>query len=216
MNLLNKSAMHPLAKVLLYGLWISLVGTLPLGTLNITSMQISLQETYLQAIYFILGILLVEIIYVRITLLGIEKTINNQKLKTILKTISIIIMLLMTYSCFKIASENTAIPKNAFLNINIHRFLLGAFMSAVNPFQFPFWIGWSAILFEKKVLIKSNSYYNFYIIGIGIGTLLGNLLFVLLGHFIKDSYVTFNRSINFGLGIFYLISIYLLLRKKTS
>ena len=53
-----------LLRVLVTGLFISFLGTLPLGTLNLAAMQISISDGIRPALYFALGALLVEIIYV--------------------------------------------------------------------------------------------------------------------------------------------------------
>ena len=50
------------------GLFISFLGALPMGTLNISSMQIAITDGYYPAVLFALGALLVEMIYVRMTL----------------------------------------------------------------------------------------------------------------------------------------------------
>ena len=74
--------------------------------------------------------------------------------------------------------------KNVILHNNINRFLLGMMLSAISPMQIPFWFGWSTILFTKNILKPENSYYNIYIIGIGLGTLLGNFVFIFGGKWI--------------------------------
>ena len=51
---------------------VSFLGSLPLGTLNVAAMQISVQENITNAIYFSLGSLLTEMLYVRISLVGIN------------------------------------------------------------------------------------------------------------------------------------------------
>lgn len=58
-----------LARLFFGGMFISLLGTL---TLNVTAMQISLQEGVRNAMYFSVGTLLTEMIYVRISLIGIN------------------------------------------------------------------------------------------------------------------------------------------------
>ncbi len=67
-----------LVKVFFWGMMVSFLGSLPLGTLNVAAMQISVQESITNAIYFSLGSLLVEMIYVRISLVGIN-WIRKQK-----------------------------------------------------------------------------------------------------------------------------------------
>ena len=59
-------------------------------------------------------------------------------------------------------------------------------LSAISPMQIPFWFGWSTILFTKNILKPENSYYNIYIIGIGLGTLLGNFVFIFGGKWIMQ------------------------------
>ena len=61
-----------LIKVFLWGMIVSFLGTLPLGTLNVAAMQISVQENITNAIYFSLGSLSTEMVYVRISLVGIN------------------------------------------------------------------------------------------------------------------------------------------------
>jgi hypothetical protein len=76
--------------------------------------------------------------------------------------------------------------KNVILHNNINRFLLGVMLSAISPMQIPFWFGWSTVLFAKNILLPKNSYYNIYIIGIGLGTLLGNFVFIFGGKWIVE------------------------------
>ena len=64
--------MHPLAKIFITGMLISFLGSLPLGTLNVAAMQIAITEGYTKAILFSLGSLLVEMVYVRLSLVGMD------------------------------------------------------------------------------------------------------------------------------------------------
>src|SRR6218665_888015 len=64
--------MPKILRIFCWGLVISFLGSLPLGTLNIAAMQIGIQESLKDAIYFSFGSLLVEMIYVRISLVGID------------------------------------------------------------------------------------------------------------------------------------------------
>jgi len=68
------------AKVFFWGMIISFLGTLPLSTLNVAAMQISSQEGIAKAMYFSLGTLLTEMIYVRISLVGINRILRQKKL----------------------------------------------------------------------------------------------------------------------------------------
>ncbi len=175
--------MHPLLKIFFTGMFISFLGSLPLGTLNVAAMQLSISDGYTQAILFSLGSLLVEMIYVRISLVGIDWIRKQQKIFKILEWVTLAIVLALAVSSFYAALHPTT-EKNIILSSTLPRFILGAMMCALNPVQIPFWFGWSTVLFTKKVLLPRNDNYNSYILGIGIGTFIGNCVFIFGGQLI--------------------------------
>ena len=150
-------------------------------------MQIGIQESVRHAIEFSLGSLLVEMVYVRISLVGIDWVRKQVRLMKIMEWITLGIILALAIGSFIAATRHGGTAKNVILNNNMHRFLLGAFMCAINPVQIPFWFGWSTVLFTKKILQPVRSQYNSYIIGIGIGTLLGNCVFIFGGNWMVKS-----------------------------
>lgn len=174
-----------LLRILFTGMLISFLGTLPLGTLNIASMQIAVSDGIRPALYFVLGILIVEVVYVRVSLVAITWVAKQKKLFRRLEWATVLIIVALAISSF-VAASSPVIHKNILLSNSIHRFWLGVIMSAVNPVQVPFWFGWSTVLFTKKVLEQKNSHYNAYIAGIGLGTLTGNFVFILGGRFMVD------------------------------
>lgn len=188
-----------LTKVFFWGLMVSFLGTLPLGTLNVAAMQISVQESILHGVYFALGALLVEMIYVRISLVGINWVSKRKQIFKWMEWIAVVIVLALAIGSFVAAMQPQA-SKNVLLNNNIHRFFLGIFISAINPVQIPFWFGWSTVLFAKKILIPKNSYYNLYIVGIGLGTLLGNCVFIFGGKVIVQKLNTNQSLLNWIIG----------------
>ncbi|HZW64533.1 MAG TPA: LysE family transporter [Hanamia sp.] len=173
----------PLIKVFFWGLLVSFLGSLPLGTLNVAAMQISVQESVHNAILFALGSLTVEMIYVRISLVGINWVRKQKKLFRYMEWLTVAIVLALAIGSFAAAMKPHP-AKNVVLNNNINRYALGVMLSAINPVQIPFWFGWSTVLFTKNILTPKNSFYNLYIVGIGIGTLLGNFVFIFGGKWI--------------------------------
>jgi len=173
----------PLIKVFFWGLLVSFLGSLPLGTLNVAAMQISVQESVHNAILFALGSLTVEMIYVRISLVGINWVRKQKKLFRYMEWLTVAIVLALAIGSFAAAMKPHP-AKNVVLNNNINRYALGVMLSAINPVQIPFWFGWSTVLFTKNILSPKNSFYNLYIVGIGIGTLLGNFVFIFGGKWI--------------------------------
>lgn len=192
--------MPKVIRIFFWGILISFLGSLPLGTLNIAAMQIGIQESIKDAIFFSLGSLTVEMIYVRISLVGIDWVRKQKKLLKIMEWITLAIIVALAAGSFIAAAKDGEHAKNIMLNNNMHRFLLGMFMCAINPVQIPFWFGWSTILFTKKILEPKPNQYNFYIVGIGIGTLLGNCVFIFGGKWMVQRIANSEHYLNWVIG----------------
>lgn len=175
-------------------------------------MQISVTDGIRPAIYFVLGCLLVEVIYVRVSLVAMNWVLKHKKLFRWLEWASVAILLALAVSSF-VAAADPEVKKNVLLSSGIHRFWLGVMMSALNPVQIPFWFGWSTVLFTKKVLEHRSSDYNFYITGIGTGTFIGNLIFILGGRFIVESLNANQNVLHLVIGCIFLVTAVVLMIK---
>lgn len=201
-----------LAKVFFWGMLVSFLGSLPLGTLNVAAMQISVQENVSNAIFFSLGSLLTEMIYVRASLVGINWIRKQKVLFKWMEWITLGIVAALATGSF-IAATHEHHAKNVILNNDMHRFFLGLLLSSISPMQIPFWFGWSTVLFSKNILQPKNSFYNLYIIGIGLGTLMGNCVFIFGGKYIVEKLDTNQNILNWVIGgIFALTAIIQLAR----
>ena len=205
--------MKKLLKIFSWGLVISFLGSLPLGTLNVAAMQIGIQESIKDALYFSFGSLLVEMVYVRISLIGIDWVRKQQKLMKAMEWITLAIIVALAVGSFIAAAKGGGDAKNVLLKNNMHRFLLGMLMCAINPVQIPFWFGWSTVLFTKKILEPRQSQYNSYIIGIGLGTLAGNCVFIFGGKWMVQRIANSQQYLNWVIGgIFALTAIIQLIK----
>jgi threonine/homoserine/homoserine lactone efflux protein len=211
--------MPPLLKIFFTGMLISFLGSLPLGTLNIAAMQISISDGIQSALLFSVGSLLAEIIYVRISLVAMDWIRKQEKIFKILELVTVLIVVALAIASFYAATHPTE-QKNVILSSNLPKLLLGFTMSAVNPVQIPFWFGWSTVLFTKKILLPRNDHYNTYILGIGIGTFIGNVLFIFGGRLIADKISNNQDILNWIIGgIFTLtaiIQIWKIVKKKDA
>jgi threonine/homoserine/homoserine lactone efflux protein len=192
--------MKKIIKIFCWGLVISFLGSLPLGTLNVAAMQIGIQESIADALYFSFGSLLVEMVYVRLSLVGIDWVRKQDKLMKAMEWVTLFIIIALAVGSFVAAAKDGGGAKNVLLQNNMHRFLLGMFMCAINPVQIPFWFGWSTVLFTKKILEPKPGQYNSYIIGIGIGTLLGNCVFIFGGKWLVQRIANSQQYLNWVIG----------------
>lgn len=201
-----------LVKVFFWGMMVSFLGSLPLGTLNVAAMQISVTESIKNAIYFSIGSLLTEMFYVRISLVGINWIRKQKVLFKWMEWIALAIVVALAAGSF-IAAMHAHHAKNVMLNNNMNRFVLGLLLSAISPMQVPFWFGWSTVLFQKNILQPKNSFYNFYIVGIGLGTLAGNCVFIFGGKYVVQELNANQSILNWVIGgIFAFTAIIMLVR----
>lgn len=190
-----------LLRVFCWGLGVSFLGSLPLGTLNVLAMKISVEEGVKYAIYFSFGSLLTEMIYVRLSLVGINWIRKQKKIFKWLEWITFFIVVALAIGSFSTAMKHHASSANMQNNLpDMNRFLLGIILSSISPMQIPFWFGWSTVLFTKKVLLPKNSNYNLYIIGIGLGTLIGNCVFIFGGKYIVEKLNANQNILNWVIG----------------
>lgn len=205
--------MNPLLRVALWGLGISALGTLPLGTLNIAAMQISMAEGVRNAAMFSLGVALVEMAYLRISIIGINWIRHHATLLRYMDWLAFLVVAALAVSSFIAASDPSGETKNVILNAEVNSFVLGMGMSAVNPMQVPFWFGWSTILFSKGVLQASRPHYNSFTTGAGIGTIIGLAVFVLGGQFIVQRLNDNQQVINYVIASIFAITALVFLYK---
>ncbi len=211
--------MHPLIRIFFTGMLVSFLGSLPLGTLNIAAMQISVTDGVWAAMLFSAGSLLVEIIYVRLSLVAMDWVRKQEKLLKALEWVTLLIVLALAVSSFY-AALHPSVSENVILSSTLPKFLLGMLMSAVNPVQIPFWFGWSTVLFTKKILHPRKDHYNSYITGIGIGTFIGNCVFIFGGLLIASRIQNNQHILNWVIGgvfaVTAIIQLWRILNKKDA
>lgn len=209
--------MSKLVRVFFTGMFISFLGSLPLGTLNIATMQISISDGMMPAFLFALGCLTSEVVYVRLSLIAMDWVRHQKRLFKILEWVTLAIVVALAISSFY-AAITPKVEKNFILSSTLHRYMLGLIMSALNPVQIPFWFGWSTVLFTKNILYPKNSHYNIYIAGIGLGTIMGNLVFIFGGKLVADQLSNNQHVLNWIIGGIFtltaLIQLYKIVIKK--
>ncbi len=173
----------------------------------------------LQALQFSLGSLFAEMVYVRLSLVAMDWVRKKEFLFKMLEWITLAIVIVLSISSFHAAMSTTE-QESVVLSSGLPKILLGFSLSAVSPAQIPFWFGWSTVLLSKKILLPVNKHYNFYILGIGLGTLIGNCVFIFGGRLVADKLKNSHHIINWVIGGIFLVTaliqIWKMSRKKTT
>lgn len=189
-------------KLFFSALLISFLGSLPIGTLNVTVTSLTINKGIMEAMEFAAGAILVEIILVRIALVTIKKIEGLKYLHKFFSVLTCVVLFLFAtiilYAAYAMHKFETPLPF-----ISQRPFISGLFLSIINPLHLPFWIGWTAFLKSKKIFFDSNTHYNIYIVGIGLGTSLAFFVYGILGNiaieFLKEKQVVLNWIIGFAL-----------------
>lgn len=151
--------------VICIGWLVSFLGQLPLGTMSITSTQIAVEENFRNAWRYAFGVALVEMIYLRLVLSGVDWITSHPLFYTIFGWLAVVLFLVLGIVSFIAALKQKEGEKTLLLKNNLHRFLLGASMSAVNAAQIPFWFIWTTYVIDLKGMNRSQEDYNMFTIG---------------------------------------------------
>lgn len=183
---------------------ISFLGQLPMGNMNMTATQLSVQEGTKKAWIFGIGIALVEMIYLRLALTGMDRIIQYSFLFKILGWLTVAIFLMLGIASFALAQKQSGEKKGLLMKNKINRFFLGLMISALNPAQLPFWFIWTAYLMNNNILSSGFAEYNLLTFGAGTGTLGGLAVYIHGGNWAINKMKTSNKTLNKIMGIVFI------------
>lgn len=195
-----------LLSIIAIGWLVSFLGQLPLGTMSITSTQIAVQENFRNAWKYSIGVAIVEILYLRLTLSGVDWIMQHQFVFKVLGWLTVVVFLILGLASIVTAKKQDENKKALLLDNKLNRFILGLSMSALNPAQVPFWFIWSTYLLDNRVLQSNFLEYNYFTVGCGIGTISGLAFYMYGGNWLITKMGTSKRTINIIMGIIFLIA----------
>jgi len=188
------------------GFLVSFLGQLPLGNMSFTSTQIGLAEGFKKAWQFAIGVAIVEMIYLRFALTGMDWVIQHRRWFLALGWLTVVLFLVLGIVSFLTARKQAVEKKPVLLNNKLNRFLLGLTMSALNPVQIPFWFLWTSTLIQTKALPISSVAYNAFTAGAGAGTIGGLALYIHGGNWLVARLKASNKTLNKIMGIIFIIT----------
>lgn len=188
------------------GWLVSFLGQLPLGTMSITSTHIAVKEGFANAWKYAVGVALIEIIYLRFVLLGVDLMMQHQFFFKLLGWVTIAFFFGFGMYSFITAVKHQGEKKSPILNNKINRFWLGFVMSALNPAQIPFWFIWSSYLINLHVLHSNTFEFNIFTIGCGLGTLSGLAFYMYGGNWVVTKFNTSNKTLDIAMGVIFIIA----------
>ena len=191
---------------ILLGFTVSFLGQLPLGNMSFTSTQIGLQEGFKKAWQFAIGVAIVEMIYLRFALTGMDWVTKHRTWFLALGWLTVVLFLILGIMAFVTAKKQHGESKSLVLKNKLHRFLLGLMMSALNPVQIPFWFLWTTTLFQMGLLPSSAIAFNLFTVGAGTGTIAGLAVYIHGGNWLVNKLNTSNKTLNQIMGIIFILT----------
>ena len=202
-------------KVFFWGMLVSFLGSLPLGTMNVTVTQISVQKGVADGFAFAVGSMIIEVIIVRIALVTMKWLAKQHKLFCLLEYVTTSIILFLAMASFVAAYKMTGFVSSLPIQ-TVKPFWTGSLLSLTNPLHIPFWLGWSTVLMNKNILKPSFTQYNWYVTGIGIGTVLGFMVFIYAGNYLVLQIQQHQTLLNCVIGIVLLITAIIQVKKMVN
>ena len=188
------------------GILLSFGGQLPLGAISLTATQIAVQENFLNAWKYAIGVALIEMVYLRTVLSGMEWIMHNQPLFNLFNWLSVLFFLVLGAMSFFAARKQDSEKKALLLNNRMDRFLLGMSISVLNLAQIPFWFIWSVYFLNQGWLHPGFVYFNYFTAGSALGTVGGLVVYMYGGIWLVTKMKTSNRSLNQIMGVFFILS----------
>jgi threonine/homoserine/homoserine lactone efflux protein len=188
------------------GWLLSFLGQLPLGTISITATQIAVQENFSNAWKYIIGVVIIEMFYLRIVLSGVDWIMDHKLFFSVLGWLTVLLFLILGIWSFATARKQRQDKKALLLTNSINRFWLGVTMSTLNPAQIPFWFVWSSYFMSVKWLYSGFEEFNLFTIGAGLGTVTGLIVYSYGGTWLVTKMNTSNRTLNKIMGVIFIIA----------
>lgn len=195
-----------MVKVFLSALLISFLGQLPFGNMNLTATQLAVQEGFKRAWLYGWGIVLVEMIYLRISLTAMDWVVEHRVIFLIMGWLTVALFLFLGIFSLLVARKQAKEKKGLLLNNKLNRFLLGVSVSAVNPAQIPFWFIWSTNMINSGVLKTTFPDFNLFTGGAAIGSLAGLGVYIYGGKWLIAKMKASNKQLNIFMGIVFILA----------
>lgn len=185
---------------------ISFLGQLPFGNMNLTATQLAVQEGYKNAWKYSIGIVIIEMIYLRLALTAMDWVVENQLIFKIMSWLTVVVFLALGIISLVIAQKQTKEKKGLLLNNKLDRFLLGVSVSAINPVQIPFWFIWSTQLINSHVLQTTAIHFNLFTGGAAVGSIGGLIVYMYGGRWVIHKMKASNKQLNIFMGVVFILA----------
>ncbi|MFE3868471.1 hypothetical protein ACFX5E_10360 [Flavobacterium sp. LS2P90] len=182
-------------KNIFVGLLVSFIGSIPLGYLNIIGFEIYSKFGINSLVFYLFGVISVEVFVIYFTLVFAKKLINNKKLMKAIDYFAILFLFVLAYSFYAHSNQTAAKQNDLDKYVLYSPYLIGLLLNCVNFLQFPFWTGWNLYLMNGNYISAENKLKYYYVSGTALGTFLGMLTLVLILNSLSQNTTFFSQYV---------------------
>jgi hypothetical protein len=163
----------------LVGFLVSFVGSIPLGYLNIVGFEIYSKFGMDSLVFFLFGVMSVEVFVIYFTLIFAKSLVTNLKLMKSIEVFAVFFLLILAYSFYSHSNQTMGNYNYLEKYVMFSPFLIGVFLNCINFLQVPFWTGWNLYLLNSNYISVGKNLKFFYIAGTLIGIFMGMMAIIL-------------------------------------
>lgn len=165
-------------KNILVGFIVSFIGSVPLGYLNIIGFDIYSLLGMNSLIFYLLGVIFVEVFVIYFTLIFANQLVNNKKLMKAIDFFAVFFLLFLAYTFYAQSNQTTESDNGLEKFMMYSPFFIGVFLNCINFLQVPFWTGWNLYLINGNYIVIDKRLKYYYVFGTVVGTFFGMLALV--------------------------------------
>jgi hypothetical protein len=182
-------------KNIFVGLLVSFIGSIPLGYLNIIGFEIYTKFGINSLVFYLFGVISVEVFVIYFTLIFAKKLVNNKNLMKAIDYFAVLFLFVLAYSFYAHANQTSGRQNDLEKYIMYSPYLIGLLLNCVNFLQFPFWTGWNLYLMNGNYITAENNLKYYYVTGTALGTFLGMLTLVLILNSLSQNTTFFSQYV---------------------
>ena len=182
-------------KNIFVGFLVSFIGSIPLGYLNVIGFEIYSKLGMNSLIFFLLGVIFVEMFVIYFTLIFAKQLVNNKKLMKIIDFFAVFFLLILGYSFYS-NSNQTAGQQGILEKYTMYSpFFIGILLNSINFIQVPFWTGWNLYLMNGNYISTIKMLKLYYVSGTLIGIFFGMLTLILILNTLSQNTTSFSKYV---------------------
>lgn len=193
-------------------LLISFLGSLPPGTTNLLTVRLVGTGGLTVAFLFAIGCMMAELVYVAASVFLMDRILRFRIIYRLLQWVSAGVLVAFSAASF-MAAAGWIPARSLVMENHSSPLIFGFLMMMINPVQFPFWMSWTTVLIQRRVLKVEGRRYLLYIFGAGLGSLIASACFILLGQFIVTGGLLTPGFFHGLLGVLFLVAGVVQIRK---